>query len=40
VLSTAELAGVPRAILGEPVTSMAGQRNEITAALDLLLLGI
>jgi toxin CcdB len=39
-MSTAELAGVPKAILGEPVTCFAARRAGITAALDLLLLGI
>lgn len=39
VLSTAELAGVTRQGLGETVTSLAGYRSEILAAVDLLLTG-
>lgn len=40
VLSVAELAGVPKAVLGERVASLADRRSEITAAMDLLLLGV
>ncbi|MCU0296361.1 MAG: CcdB family protein [Candidatus Nanopelagicales bacterium] len=40
VLSVAELAGVPKVVLGERVASLADRRAEVTAALDLLLLGI
>lgn len=40
VLSTAELAGVARQALGEWVDSLAPQRHEIIAALDLLFTGI
>lgn len=40
VLSTAELAGVSAPILGEKVASLAGRRNEIIAAIDLLFTGI
>lgn len=39
VLSTAELAGVTRQGLGEPVSSLAAHRTEILAAVDLLLTG-
>ncbi len=40
VMSTAELAGVPMAALGEVVHSLADRRGDITAALDFLFLGI
>jgi toxin CcdB len=40
VLSTAEIAGVPRAMLGEPVGSLSEQRGEIFTALDFLFSGI
>jgi len=40
VLSTAELAGVSKALLGETVASLAGQRTEIISAIDLLFTGI
>ena len=40
VLSTQELAGVHREVLGDVVTSLAQQRAEIIAALDLLFSGI
>ena len=40
VLSTAELAGVSTAMLGETVASLADRRTEIIAALDLLFTGI
>jgi toxin CcdB len=39
VMSTAEIVGVPRRILGKPVASLAGERDAILAALDFLLLG-
>jgi toxin CcdB len=39
VMSTAELAGVPVQILGEKVTSLSDNRNEIIAALDFLFAG-
>lgn len=40
VLSVAELAGISRHQLGEPVGSVAGRRDEILAAIDLLFTGI
>lgn len=40
VLSTAELAGVPRASLGPKIASLADRRIEIVRALDFLLSGI
>jgi toxin CcdB len=40
VMSTAELAGIPRSTLGEKVGSLSEQRAEIIAALDLLFTGI
>lgn len=40
VLSTAELAGIPSSMLGEPVTNIANQRQEIIAALDFVFTGI
>jgi len=40
VMSTAELAGVPRQALGAPVTTLVAQRSEILAALDFLFTGI
>lgn len=39
VLSTAELAGVTRQGMGEPMSSLAAHRSEILAAVDLLLTG-
>jgi toxin CcdB len=39
VMSTAELAGVPRRILGEKAGSLVDRRNEIIAALDFLFTG-
>ena len=39
LMSTAELAGVPRSALGEKVVSLKEQRNEIIAALDFLITG-
>lgn len=40
VMSTAELAGVSAKVLGEKVTSLKRRRQEIIAALDLLLTGV
>lgn len=40
VMSTAELAGIPRKALGEKVTSLRNKREEIIAALDFLITGI
>ncbi len=40
MMSTPELAGIPARYLGEYVTSLASQRQEIMAALDLLFSGI
>lgn len=40
VLSTAELAGVPLAALGEEVASLREHRDEIIAALDFLFTGV
>jgi toxin CcdB len=40
VMSTAELAGLPVRALGEKVASLNSKRDEIIAALDLLLTGI
>ncbi len=40
VMSTPEIAGVPRRVLGEKVVSLQSQRGEIIAALDLLFTGI
>lgn len=40
VMSTAELAGIPARALGEKVASLAGQRDEIIAALDMLFTGL
>jgi toxin CcdB len=39
-LSTPELAGVSRGMLGPPVASLGEHRAEIVAALDLLFTGI
>lgn len=39
VMSTAELAGVPRRIMGRKVWSLKEQRGEIIAALDFLFTG-
>ena len=39
IMSTPELAGVHESNLGELVCSLASQRNEIIAALDMLFLG-
>jgi len=40
VLSTAELAGIPMSMLGEPVTNISEQREDIIAALDFVFTGI
>jgi len=40
VLSTAELAGLPMRSLGDKVASLKSKRDEIIAALDLVLAGI
>ena len=40
VMSTPEIAGVPRRVLGEKVASLQHHSEEIIAALDLLLTGI
>jgi toxin CcdB len=39
VMSTAQLAGVSRTVIGDKVGSLAGQRDEIVAALDFLFFG-
>ncbi len=39
VASFAEMAGVPRGVLGKPVTSVPDRSHEITAALDFLIHG-
>ncbi|RLA31551.1 MAG: plasmid maintenance protein CcdB [Gammaproteobacteria bacterium] len=36
MLSTAEMAGVPLAALGERIGSLAGDRDQIVAAIDFL----
>ncbi len=38
-MSTAELAGVPRRVLGKMVGSLIDRRDEIIAALDFLITG-
>lgn len=40
VMLTPELAGVSGKILGEPIANLAGERQVIVAALDLLISGI
>ncbi|MCY1376234.1 Toxin CcdB [compost metagenome] len=40
VMVTQELAGVSRKALGEQVAELSALRNEIIAALDLLIIGI
>lgn len=40
VMSTAELAGIPRKAMGEKITSLRNKREEIIAALDFLITGI
>ena len=39
-LITPQLAGVPRAVLGPHVGSLAASRHEIVAALDVLISGV
>ncbi len=39
VMSTAELAGIPKSILGEKVTNLNDNRNVIIGALDFLITG-
>jgi len=39
-LVTPQLAGVPRAVLGTRVASLAGRRHDIVAALDVLITGV
>lgn len=40
IMDTAEIAGVPRRILGEMVGSLSHRRGEVIAALDVLFFGI
>jgi len=40
VLSTAELAGIPSSILGEPVSNIINQRQQVITALDFVFTGI
>lgn len=40
VMSTAELAGIPRAAIGEEIASLATHRDDIAGALDFLVTGI
>lgn len=40
VMSTAELAGVPAKLLGEPVASLAAERAAILTAIDVLWSGV
>jgi len=40
VMSTPEIAGVPRRVLGEKIVTLKHRRDEIIAALDLLFIGI
>lgn len=40
VMSTAEIAGIPRRALGEKVDALQERRAEIIAALDMLFTGI
>jgi toxin CcdB len=40
IMDTAEIAGVPRRILGEVVGSLSHRRGEVIAALDILFFGI
>jgi toxin CcdB len=40
VLSTPELAGIPRSALGEKVGNLAPRRDEIIRALDVLISGL
>lgn len=40
VMATAEMAAIPRKLIGERATSLAGESDEIIAALDFLISGI
>lgn len=40
IMSTPEIAGVPRRVLGDKIASLQHRREEIIAALDLLFTGI
>jgi len=40
VLSTAELAGIPAAMLGKPIDNLNAYREDIITALDFLFTGI
>jgi toxin CcdB len=40
VMHTAQLAGVPRRVIGEQVHDLSGERQAIMAALDFLVSGI
>jgi toxin CcdB len=40
VMHTAEMAGIARKALGPQVSSLAGHRNEIVAALDVVISGV
>ena len=40
VMLTPQLAGAPRKVLGKQVADLSAMRNEIIAALDLLITGI
>ncbi len=40
VMRTSEITGVARKAVGERVASLAGQRHEIVAALDVLVSGV
>ncbi|MHB1592058.1 MAG: CcdB family protein [Sulfuricella sp.] len=40
VMSTSEIAGVPRRVLGDKIASLQHRSEEIIAALDLLFTGI
>jgi len=40
VMSTAELAGIPRSVLGPKVASLEPHRSEIVRALDFLIAGV
>jgi len=40
VLATPQIAGVPRALLGSRVGSLASRRHEVIAALDVLIVGV
>ena len=40
VMMTPQLAGIPKKVLGTAVTDLSNKRDEIIAALDLLIIGI